>query len=181
MTGAEPATVDRVTIPRLENERAERYQARTLYTTMGPDRNLRAVAQKLNKSLTIIGRWSTEDDWPALVAAYDQMLGNLAARDAADAYRRDLEDHRKRYGDAGKALYQVAGAVLQQLGKALAQPPITIEGKDGKLYKIPGIKVTPELLTTAARAMTIAADLEAHALRLGDILPRLDHDVLDHE
>ena len=181
MTGAEAATVDRVTIPRLENERAERYQARTLYTTMGPDRSLRAVAQKLNKSLTIIGRWSTEDDWPALVAAYDQMLGNLAARDAADAYRRDLEDHRKRYGDAGKALYQVAAQVLKQLSQIAGQQPAVIEGKDGKFYKVSGLELTPATLTTAARAMTIAADLEAHALRLGDILPRLDHDVLDRE
>jgi hypothetical protein len=167
-------TTATVEIPRLENERAERYQARTLYTTMGPDRSLRAVAQKLNKSLTIVGRWSTEDDWPSLVAAYDQTLGNLAARDAAAAYRRDLEDHRKRYGDAGKSLWQVGARLLQELNAIITQPPKVIEGKDGRFYKIPGIELTPQTLAIAARAMTIAADLEAHALRLGDIFPRLD-------
>jgi hypothetical protein len=162
-TTAERPTIERtVEIPRLENERAERYQARTLYTTMGPDRNLRAVAQQLNKSLTIIGRWSSEDDWPHLAAAYDQTLGNLAARDASASYRAELEDHRKRYGDMGKALYLVAAKMLKKLDASVAT-----------------MEATPQTLAIASRAVTIAADLEAHALRLGDILPKLDHDVQD--
>lgn len=181
MIGTDTATV----VPRLDEESARAHAAKIAYVTMGPDRSLEKTRQRLGKSAAgytrTLEEWSTRFDWQATARAWDDQQAAAALAHAADAYRRDLEDHRKRYGDAGKALYQVAGGILQQLGKALAQPPVTIEGKDGKLYKIPGIKVTPELLTTAARAMTIAADLEAHALRLGEILPKLDHDVLDHE
>lgn len=164
-----------IEIPRLENERAERYQARTLYTTMGPDRNLRAVAQKLDKSLTIVGRWSTEDDWPRLAAAYDQMLGNLAARDAAETYRADLEAHRKKAMDAGRSLFQVAGQLLQQVNTALVNPR-RIKGEDGKVYALHGIDLNSNSLAVAARALTAALDLEAHALQIDKILPTLGTD-----
>lgn len=181
MPTGEVATI----VPRLDEESARAHAAKIAYVTMGPDRSLEKTRQRLGKSAAgytrTLEEWSTRFDWAATARAWDDQQAAAALAHAADAYRRDLEDHRKRYGDAGKALYQVAGAVLQRLNKALAQPAQTIKGADGKIYELPGIKITPELLTTAARAMTIAADLEAHALRLADILPKLDHDVLDHE
>lgn len=176
--------IDAITIERLPDETPKAYQARVEYVTAGPQRSLDKLRQHYGRTAAYtrqLEQWSSRYDWVECARKFDEQIAFLTTQEAADAYRRDLEDHRKRYGDAGKALYQVAGAVLQRLGKALAQPPTVIEGKDGRTYEIPGVRVTPELLTTAARAMTIAADLEAHALRLGDILPRLDHDVLDRE
>lgn len=170
-----------ITIDRLPNERAERYEARVAYITAGPDRSLAHTGQKLGKSVALMERWSAADDWTTHAARYDETVFTLAAQEAAEQYRADLEDHRRRYGDAGKALYQVAAQLLKQLSQIAGQQPRTVEGKDGRTYKIPGIELTPATLTVASRAMTIAADLEAHALRIGDILPKLDHDVLDSE
>lgn len=171
-------------VPRLDEESARAHAAKIAYVTMGPDRSLEKVRQKIGKNTSYtrqLAEWSSQYDWAATARAWDDQQAAAALAAAGDAYRRDLEDHRKRYGDAGKALYQVAAQVLKQLSQIAGQQPTVIEGKDGKFYKVSGLELTPATLTTAARAMTIAADLEAHALRLGDILPRLDHDVLDHE
>ena len=50
----------------LESERA--FAAFSLYLSLGPQRGLREVARKLDKSLTVIGDWSKKFDWPARVA-----------------------------------------------------------------------------------------------------------------
>lgn len=162
------------TIERLPEESARAFQARVEYVTAGPDRSTAKVGQKLGKTKDLMDRWSARFDWSATARAWDDQQAAAALQEAAAAYRRDLEDHRKRYGDAGKSLWQVAARLLQELNTIIATPPRTIEGKDGRIYKIPGIELTPATLTIASRAMTIAADLEAHALRLGDILPKLD-------
>ncbi len=63
------------------------FAAFSLYLSMGPERNLRGLAQKLNKSLTIVGRWSSKFDWPARVAAYGTHLARVE-REAIEAVAR---------------------------------------------------------------------------------------------
>jgi hypothetical protein len=58
-------------------ESAKAFAAFTEYLEMGPQRGLRAVAQKLHKSLTIVGRWSAKFDWPARVQAHAAHLAEL--------------------------------------------------------------------------------------------------------
>jgi hypothetical protein len=172
-------TAERPTIERLPDEHPARFQARVEYIVAGPERSLESVSQKLGKSRVLLERWSSADGWVDHARRWDSLIVNLRTQAEVDAYRAELEDHRRRYGDMGKALYQVAAKLLKQLDGIAGQAPKTIEGKDGKWYKIPGIEITPATLTVASRAVTIAADLEAHALRLADILPKLDHDVQD--
>lgn len=171
-----PATTERAVIelPREAGESARAYAARVEYVTMGVARSTAKVGQKLGKTKDLMDRWSSQYGWVACAQKYDDAMTLITVQEAAEQYRRDLEDHRKRYGDAGKSLWQVGARLLQELNAIITQPPKVIEGKDGRFYKIPGIELTPQTLAIAARAMTIAADLEAHALRLGDILPRLD-------
>lgn len=142
-----------IELPRLEGERAERYQARVAYITAGADRSLRDLARKLGKSLTLVGRWSAEDDWPRLAADYDQTVYTLAANDAAEQYRADLADYRKRYAEMGKGLYAAAGAIVSRL----AREARTME-------------LGPGALALAANAAKTAADLEALALRVEHLL-----------
>jgi hypothetical protein len=152
VTTRDTATIE---IPRLPGERAERHEARVLYLTMGADRSLDAVRQKLGKSKELIERWSAADGWVEQARNYDSTLANLATRRAADSYLHDLEEHRERAGKAGKALYGVA---VEMLGKLRAAP----------------VEYTPATLATIARALTVALDIEAHALRVADLLPKLD-------
>lgn len=148
-----------IEIPKQAGERAERYEARTLYLTMGANRSQEHVAQKLGKSRQLIGRWSAEDGWAEQASNYDQTLANLAARAHAAQYQEDLKEHRERYQKAGKALYGVATQMLASLQKSQSS-----------------IEYTPAALSVIARALTTAGDLEAHALRVADLLPRLTDD-----
>ena len=43
---------------RLEGEGVKAYEAFSVYRELGEERSIRAVAKQLNKSTTLIGRWS---------------------------------------------------------------------------------------------------------------------------
>lgn len=180
-TTAERPTIE---LPREEGESARAYASRVEYVTMGPGRSLDKLLARLQSAhrapttrrRETLADWSIQYRWQEHARKYDDAMTLIAIQEASAAYRRDLEDHRKRYGDMGKALYQVAAKLLKQLDAAAGQPPKRIKGEDGRIYEIPGIEPTPQTLAIASRAVTIAADLEAHALRLGDILPKLDQD-----
>lgn len=175
----DPTTTEQPTIPRLPNERPERYAARVAYIVAGPDRSLEAVRQKIGKrSVRRLELWSSEDDWVGLARQWDDLMVNLRTRATIDAYRRDLEAHRKKAMDAGRSLFQVGAQLLSQVSTALANPR-KIEGKDGKIYNLHGIDLNSASLATAARALTAALDLEAHALGVDRLLPTLETD--DHE
>lgn len=147
-----------IELPRLENERAERYEARVSYILMGADRSLEAVRQKTGKkpaSLRNLERWSSEDRWVELAAQHDQTVYTLAANDASDAYRADLVDYRKRYGDMGKSLFTAAGQMVNQINARLRRGDM---------------ELGPGALTLAVNAAKVAADLEALALRVEGLL-----------
>ncbi len=68
-----------------ESEKA--FAAFSLYLSLGPQRGLREVARKLDKSLTVIGDWSKKFDWPARVAAHSAHLA-IVEREAIEAAAR---------------------------------------------------------------------------------------------
>ena len=54
---ANPTTIE---LPRLPDESARAYAARVEYVTMGPQRSLETVRQKLGKSRELMERWSSK-------------------------------------------------------------------------------------------------------------------------
>lgn len=152
-----------ITIPRLPDEPPRAYAARVVYLTLGRDRSLAKVGEQIGvRSVRYLEQWSADYGWGESARQYDQTLATLAARRAAQAYLDDLEEHRKRYQQSGRALHAVAVAMLTKLREASAS-----------------VDYTPAALATIARALTVAADLEAHALRVADLLPRLTDDQPD--
>ena len=63
------------------------FAAFSLYVNLGPERSLATVAQKLHKSVTMLGRWSAKFDWPARVAAHGAHLA-VVEREAIEAAAR---------------------------------------------------------------------------------------------
>jgi hypothetical protein len=63
------------------------FEAFSLYLTLGANRSLAAVAQKLDKSHTLIARWSTKFDWTARVRAHGAHLA-LIERESIEALER---------------------------------------------------------------------------------------------
>lgn len=161
---SEPATI----IPRLPDESARAHAAKVRYVTMGPQRSIDKVGQQLGyKSATPPGhltRWSAQHDWQATARAWDDQQAALVAQHASQQYLADLEEHRRRYQQTGRSLHTVAGKLLKRLDALAASSDLELRPTD---------------LGTITKAMQIAADLEAHALRLADLLPRLTDDVHD--
>lgn len=68
-------------------ESSKAFAAFSLYLSLGPQRSLAAVGQKLGKSKAVIERWSSKFEWPARVQAYDAHLA-IVEREAAEALTR---------------------------------------------------------------------------------------------
>ena len=63
---------------RREGESPKAYEAFCAYLEMGPNRSIRAVGQKLDKSRQLLGRWSAAHQWVDRAAAYDADLRQKA-------------------------------------------------------------------------------------------------------
>jgi hypothetical protein len=148
-----------ITLPRIEGESARAYAARVEYVTMGAGRSLETIGQKLGKSKALMERWSSQYGWVDSARQYDEQVAYLTVQESADKYRADLEEHRKRASEAGKALYAVAGKLLQRMNAQAA----TLELNANSLAIIKG-------------ALQTALDLEAHALGVDAVLGKLDSD-----
>ena len=160
----------------LAAESAQAYEAACAYFSMGADRSMDAVAKRLSKSSQLMKRWSALHSWVDRSREYDTALTKEAAAAHTTRYLADLEDHRKRSSEAGKALYQVAGVLLRRLNEQAGREPKRIEGKDGKWYEIPGMELNANTLSIVRGAFQTSLDLEAHALGIDEIMPKLGSD-----
>ena len=105
------------------------------------------------KRLETLKEWSVRFGWVESARQYDEQVSYVAVQEAAEQYRADLADYRKRYGEMGKALLGVSAKLLTKLNRTvetLALEPSTLN-----------------LITNAAKT---AADLEALALRIEHLL-----------
>ena len=159
----------------LPNESAQAYEAACTYFGMGAERSQEAVSQKLAKSRQLLSRWSAQHGWTERAREYDAALAKEASAAHTARYLADLEAHRKRSMEAGSALYTVAGQLIKQLNYALGQPR-KIVGQDGKTYTIHSVELNANTFAVAARGITAALDLEAHALGIDKLLPELGDD-----
>lgn len=76
---------------RQKGESDKAYEAFVTYRDMGTNRSIRAVAQKLSKSRTQIGKWSSGWEWTERVRAYDNEL-EKEARAKAVKDRKEMTD-----------------------------------------------------------------------------------------
>jgi len=68
-------------------ESAKAFAAFSLYLSLGAERSLSEVAQKLHKSVTMLGRWSAKFGWPERVAAHAAHLA-IVEREAIEVAAR---------------------------------------------------------------------------------------------
>ena len=142
-----------IELPRLPDESARAYAARVEYVTMGPGRSLETVSQKYTKNIQLFKRWSVQHGWVESARQYDAQIAYLTIQEASERYRADLVDYRRRYGEVGKALLGVAARLLNKLNRS-----------------IDAIEVGPGSLALITNAAKTAADLEALALRVENLL-----------
>ena len=101
---------------RQENETTKAYEAFCVYRDMGTQRSLSKVAEKLQKSDTLMGRWSRENDWVKRAAKWDDEQERIEREIAQREQGKAIREMRKRHADLAKAM-------LIKSAKALARIP----------------------------------------------------------
>lgn len=96
---------------RQESESTKAYEAFSIYRDMGIQRSLSKVAEKLQKSFTLIGRWSRTYDWVNRAGKWDDEQNRIAR----EAQLEEIKKMRKRHADLASAMLIKAAAALKQI------------------------------------------------------------------
>ena len=105
---------------RQPDESTQAYEAFTVYRE---ERSITKVAQKLDKSRTIIGQWSSEWQWVARCRDYDNALQSVDFEEKRAAIR----DMHQRHLKMADTLQDKAMKALEQLDMADCSPRIVLE------------------------------------------------------
>lgn len=89
------------------------------YLGMGPERSVRAVARRLGKSSTLIGRWSSRWSWPERVAAEGDRLALVERLAVEDLARRKAAEWLARQTEQREEEWRVRGELLEVGREAL--------------------------------------------------------------
>ena len=101
---------------RQQNETSKAYEAFCIYRDMGTQRSLSKVAEKQQKSGSLIGRWSRENEWVERAAKWDDEQERIEREIAQREQAKEIREMRKRHADLAKAM-------LIKSAKALARIP----------------------------------------------------------
>jgi len=104
---------------RQPGETTKAYEAFTVYRDLGMGRTLERVSATLQKSVTMLGRWSSQYRWIERAAAYDDYIEAQARKkNERDAIRRKA-DMLKRHALTGKVLQQKGVKYLDETPKPI--------------------------------------------------------------
>ncbi len=99
---------------RQAGESAKAYEAFAMYRDAGPSRSITMVARELNKSRSLIARWSSAYDWVDRVEALEAR-DEMMRRAAVDEHlQRKAEDHASRRVQLVEKTLEVAELAAQQ-------------------------------------------------------------------
>lgn len=123
---------------RLDNETTKQYEAFCVYRDMGQDRSLRAVAEKLNKSETLMGRWSGKNQWVERSTAWDDEKERIEREIAQKEQIKAIRAMRKRQAESGYALQikGLKGLEKLPLDELSAQDIVKLVVEGAKLERI---------------------------------------------
>ncbi|OLZ69512.1 hypothetical protein AV521_18565 [Streptomyces sp. IMTB 2501] len=80
---------------RQASESPQAYEAFTVYRDLGPARSVTKAARELDKSRTLLGRWSRQYAWVMRAAAYDREQDRLFVAEQSHARREMARRHAK--------------------------------------------------------------------------------------
>lgn len=101
---------------RRENESTKAYEAFCTYRDMGRERSLSKVAEKLQKSETLMGRWSGAYSWVDRAAKWDDEQDRIERETAQKEQAKAIKEMRTRHA-------KLAEAMLMKSARALARIP----------------------------------------------------------
>ena len=100
---------------RRPEESTKAYEAFCTYRDMGRERSLSKVAEKLQKSDTLIGRWSRTYGWVERAAKWDDEQDRIERETALREQVKAIKEMRKRHADLGTAMLIKAAQALKSI------------------------------------------------------------------
>lgn len=100
---------------RQSNESTKAFEAFDLYCKLGEERSIRKVAQKLNKSTQLLGRWSSQWNWVSRARDYDN-----------EKKRQELQAEKKAYRTMRERQLGIAIQFQKKAFDALQKLPIEV-------------------------------------------------------
>ena len=96
---------------RQDGETTKQFEAFSVYRDMGRERSLSRVAEKLQKSDTLIGRWSGQCDWVKRAAFWDDEQDRVARQ----AQMKEIAKMRERHAKLASNMLAKAAKALDKL------------------------------------------------------------------
>jgi len=128
-----------------ESDRA--FAAFGVYLSLGPQRGLREVARKLDKSLTVVGQWSSKFDWPGRVAAHGAHLA-IVEREAAEAVvRAKGVDWAERYAELRESEWKARAELVDLAWEVIRR----WRSKPERVGSLEGLARLLDLMSTLGR------------------------------
>lgn len=100
---------------RQPEETTKAFEAFCIYRDLGTDRSLEKVATKLQKSNTLMGRWSRTYDWVKRAAAWDDEQERIEREIAQREQANEIRNMRKRHAGIATAMLVKAATALQRI------------------------------------------------------------------
>ena len=100
---------------RRPEETTKAYEAFCIYRDMGRERSLSKVSKELNKSETLMGRWSGQHEWVKRAARWDDEQDRIEREIAQKEQAKAIRDMRKRHADLATAMLVKSARALQRI------------------------------------------------------------------
>lgn len=100
---------------RQPDETPKPFEAFCVYRDMGTERSLSRVAEKLQKSDTLMGRWSSKYRWVERATAWDDERERVDRDIAQKEQAKAIKEMRKRHADIATSLLVKAAQALLKL------------------------------------------------------------------
>jgi hypothetical protein len=129
------------------SESDKAFAAFGVYLSLGPQRGLREVARKLDKSLTVVGKWSSKFDWPGRVAAHGAHLA-IVEREAAEAVvRAKGVDWAERYAELRESEWKARAELVDLAWEVIRR----WRSKPERVGSLEGLARLLDLMSTLGR------------------------------
>lgn len=96
---------------RQEDETPKQFEAFRTYRDLGDERSLKKVSDMLKKSVQLLGRWSSMNNWKERCAQWDNEQDRIARQEQL----KDIKKMRKRHADVASAMIATAVKGLKQI------------------------------------------------------------------
>ena len=100
---------------RRKDETTKAYEAFSIYRDMGRERSIVKVSEVLNKSGSLISRWSGQHAWVSRAAEWDDEQDRIERERAQKEQAKAIRDMRKRHADIATAMLIKAAKALQRI------------------------------------------------------------------